>query len=347
MYVFSGTDPEYHDNLRYFIREGMQEDDGCDYYIVLQRGEGLIEIGELPLLPTNAQTINHPNECFDLGTVGWLLDDQIVDVSKYKFFIWLNSSVRGPFLPAYMKGVMHWTQAFTNKLTDVVKLVGATINCGGAYEMPATPHVQTYVVATDRTGLMVLRNKRTVLNCWSNIGETVMHSELGASKAIIEAGYNLDCLMLRYQGLDWRDSRASACNANFNPVQQSFYDGINVDPLEVLFIKVKDSMKAAGWGHVAQAVKYDEWEQQQRQNPPPSAEARYAEVATNEWTQLAPRRIAEANRHGSACFDHEFYVSANRFDLGWIMMQPDPPNVAWGHFINSGILEGRPHRFTC
>ncbi|MCJ1464019.1 hypothetical protein MMC07_002629 [Pseudocyphellaria aurata] len=40
------------------------------------------------------------------------------------------------------------------------------------------------------------------------------------------------------QGLDWREPQANACNAGLNPIQNLFYDGINVNPLEVLFIKV-------------------------------------------------------------------------------------------------------------
>ena len=42
--------------------------------------------------------------------------------------------------------------------------------------------------------------------------------------------------------MDWRDARAAACNSGRNPIQQYFYDGINV----------KGSMRAAGWEHVAQ-----------------------------------------------------------------------------------------------
>ena len=39
--------------------------------------------------------------CFDWGTVGWLLRTKQVDTQRYKSFVFLNSSVRGPFLPAY------------------------------------------------------------------------------------------------------------------------------------------------------------------------------------------------------------------------------------------------------
>ena len=37
IYVFSDTDKEYIYNLRYFVREGIKEGDGCDYVIVIQR----------------------------------------------------------------------------------------------------------------------------------------------------------------------------------------------------------------------------------------------------------------------------------------------------------------------
>ena len=69
----------------------------------------------------------------------------------FKYFVWLNSSVRGPFLPAYHPAGLHWTTAFVRKLRGDVKLVGSTINCGGAYALSAQqPHIQSYAVATDQ-----------------------------------------------------------------------------------------------------------------------------------------------------------------------------------------------------
>lgn len=45
----------------------------------------------------------------------------------------------------------------------------------------------------------MLQKKGSVLKCYSNMAETVTYSEIGMSIAIIEAGYNIDSLMLRYQ----------------------------------------------------------------------------------------------------------------------------------------------------
>ena len=48
--------------------------------------------------------------------------------------------------------------------------------------------------------------------------DTIWHSELGASAAILEAGYNLDCLMVKYQGVDWRNASFHDCNGRVNPM---------------------------------------------------------------------------------------------------------------------------------
>eukprot|EP00891_Asterochloris_glomerata_P004976 jgi/Astpho2/4976/fgenesh1_pg.00070_%23_29_t len=327
IYVFSGNDPEYMENLSYFLWEGIQEADGCEYIIVLQQGSDLHQLESRPPLPTNARYMEHPNSCFDIGTVGWVLNHEDVVVSQYQYFVWLNSSVRGPFLPAYLRGKMHWTAAFTSRITDSVKLVGSTINCGRAYEMAPTPHVQTYVVATDQVGLKVLRDKGTVFKCHDDMAQLVMQSELGASRAILDAGYNLDCLLIRYQGLDWRDSRAAACNANVNPIQ------------------VKASMADAMWYHVRQAKKYSQWVRDEADHS--NQEARFNSIATNHWLDILPFRKAQAEQHGQDCFDQDFYIAANKYDLAFMAQQPDPKAAAWQHFLNMGIGEGRPHRYLC
>ena len=38
LYIFSNTDAEYENNMRFFLRHGVRADDGCDYVIVIQTG---------------------------------------------------------------------------------------------------------------------------------------------------------------------------------------------------------------------------------------------------------------------------------------------------------------------
>ncbi len=49
--------------------------------------------------------------------------------NKYKYFIFLNSSVRGPFYPSYLPPSWQWTQAFTDRLVGDIKLVGSSLVC--------------------------------------------------------------------------------------------------------------------------------------------------------------------------------------------------------------------------
>lgn len=58
---------------------------------------------ELPELPDNAKYLHHPNECYDWGTFGWVFTTEGIAPSSYQYFIFVNSSVRGPFLPAYLQ----------------------------------------------------------------------------------------------------------------------------------------------------------------------------------------------------------------------------------------------------
>lgn len=123
---------------------------------------------------------------------------------------------------------------------------------------------------------------------------TNRYAEMGSSAAILAAGYNIDSLMLRYQGVDWRDKANWGCNAGWvanlyvcvltsdtvffgpasapalscslvcpgipllplgsnrrlasisppppvcsiNPYAEYMYDGVNLSPFEVMFVKV-------------------------------------------------------------------------------------------------------------
>ena len=126
----------------------------------------------MPRLPRNARYIIHRNECFDWGTIGWLLKSGQVAIHDFKYVVIMNSSVRGPFLPLYYKvgsyspctmllllmqsddsaverlltcwycdklisGLSqtetHWTTLYTSRINDTIKLVGSTINCQPVY----------------------------------------------------------------------------------------------------------------------------------------------------------------------------------------------------------------------
>ena len=50
-------------------------------------------------------------------------------IRRYRYFMFLNSSVRGPFYPSYQPQGWAWPRAFTDRLSADVKVVASSIVC--------------------------------------------------------------------------------------------------------------------------------------------------------------------------------------------------------------------------
>lgn len=132
-------------NLQFFVQHGLHSK--ADFLFIVNGNATLDTL--IPDGIPNIRILRRGNDCFDLGGIGEVLNaNDSALVKKYKRFILMNASVRGPFMPIWSYDC--WTDMFLNKLNDEVKLVGTTYNCGG------TKHVQSMVFATDRIGLNVL-----------------------------------------------------------------------------------------------------------------------------------------------------------------------------------------------
>lgn len=98
--------------------------------------------------------------------------------------------------------------------------------------MLVLPHVESTLMATDQVGLKLLQ-EAGAFECYSTWREAKVKGEVAASAAILKDGYNLDCLMLRYQGIDWQDNSKWRCGNMISPHQEGTYDGTSLNPLEV------------------------------------------------------------------------------------------------------------------
>ena len=211
-------------------------DSAVDYlFIVNGDSQQMDDLRALAHRHTNVRVFQRPNSCYDGGSIGEVLRAHPDLSHAYAFFVFINSSVRGPFFPRYFQR-RPWTQAFTALLTDDVKLVGTTISC------EISVHVQSMVLAMDRVGLDTIA-AAGALKCPLSLGEAVASYELGSSAAILDAGFNIDSLMIRYRGIDWRHNRDLRCNAQQNPQKDGMNDGLALDPFEVLFVKAKASLQ--------------------------------------------------------------------------------------------------------
>jgi len=197
-----------------------------------------------------------PNKGYDFGlwTRG-LKELETGSVKRYrkrmKYFVFLNSGVRGPFLTvaaAGSKSHRHiWTELLGDLLDDEIKLVGPSINCmcvkhEVTQERRCTAHIQSYTLATDRVGLQILKDAKVFGPMYKTKNEVIHACELGASEAILKAGYNLQALMTKYRKVDWRDKSTQNCNNFVNPTEMFGANGLTLNPFEVMFVKAKSYM---------------------------------------------------------------------------------------------------------
>ena len=254
----------------------------------------------MPLLPkTNAYYIQHENKCFDFGTIGWFFTkytignpsinqtsiinsnhieyQQKFNLTQYKYFIFINSSVRGPFFPSYFlkfqsdyKQDFHqpfyWYYIFTKRINNKVKLIGCTISCATSL------HVQSYFLTTDFIGLSVLletggndgRHNTGVFACLSSKSDTIWASELGISNKILESNYMINCLLTKYQNLDFSKKSNYKCTIYGNPYADKNIDGVSLEPYEVVFVKFND--KESTTDGQERAKLYQRWMEQAKTN---------------------------------------------------------------------------------
>ena len=103
------------ENIDFFIKQGLH---GAADFIFILNGVDDPTYLEIPRKP-NIRIVTRPNLCYDLGSYGEVLRQDAI-WTKYKRFIMLNASIRGPFLPYWSKAC--WSDLYLSKLTGKTKV---------------------------------------------------------------------------------------------------------------------------------------------------------------------------------------------------------------------------------
>ena len=176
---------------------------------------------------------------------------------QYKYFIFLNSSIRGPFYPSYMPLGWQWTMAYTQRFRGDVKLVSSSLVCLPQLDAGGFgPKVESWAFAIDQEALDLVTAAgvfylRTCKLCDDGV---VVMGEYGLSNTLLNKGHNIATLMSRYNpDTDWREERHWHCNSNVHPSRHGTYDSISMHPFETVFLK-------ASW-HVGEPhlTRYTNW----------------------------------------------------------------------------------------
>jgi hypothetical protein len=162
------------------------------------------------------------NKGYDFG--GWSDGLSLVfgkEIEKYTYFIFVNSSVIGPFLPDGTP-LESWPDIYISKLNGEhnVKIVGSTINTEGGNTKVISnnqlrksilirnpmldAHVQSYIFCVDIESLFyfieegIFDTKQYITEFGNAINKEVL-----MSRKMIEKGWNIGCLFHHYVGVDF------------------------------------------------------------------------------------------------------------------------------------------------
>lgn len=230
-------DHEVNDNLLFFSRNGYIDDPKYTFIFIFNN-----PTLDLEFVPKkkNIMVLRRDNVGFDFGGWTYVLFQKNPDNSQkfiyeeYDYFIFLNSTIIGPFFPLYYKQKEYdnWIEIFIKGLNDEIKLVGTSV----AF-FRNRPFISSSFLVTDQIGLRIGINKGIFDLNKINLSkrDIVLSKEMGLSNAIIDAGYNIKCMLKYYENIDFRKYKpkyATICHLN----PHHYYE-ININPYEIIFIK--------------------------------------------------------------------------------------------------------------
>ena len=229
----------YNNRVKAFIKKCIFDDDNVDFIIISNINNQNNNNNFLKTISKkkNVKILIRNNVGYDFG--GWsdaLLKNNLYE--NYNNYIFVNSSVVGPFLKPDFQG--KWTDLYTNGLKDNVKLFGSTINTAG--DALNWAHVQSYIFSMDKTTLKYLIDCSifSMTNYAKTFNSAIYEKEVLMSRKIIQNNWNIGSLMKYYENVDFtfRDKTPNDYNIIFlDDIMYPHNRNITWNEQEIAFIK--------------------------------------------------------------------------------------------------------------
>jgi hypothetical protein len=244
-YAYYEKNDLYKKNFEYFLDNGIVKN--VDYYIILN-GECTVPIIDMP----NITIIHRENKGYDFGAYSYAIKQL---KSKYDYYFFINTSVRGPYLDKY-KNSKNWTECFIDLFNKKdIKLVGTSINIYpfNIFEdynlktiykknKPFT-HIQSMVFCIDNEYFEFLKthnffNEDELNNC-NNIEYVIAYKEFGLTQLALMNGWNINSILPKYKNIDYRKIKKDFNKSSLNgdPYFKNAYFGKTIDKYDAIFLK--------------------------------------------------------------------------------------------------------------
>ena len=215
MYAYYEKNEEYKENLIYFLQNGLLE--YVDYYIIIN-GECTVDIPNL----NNIKVLKRENKGFDFGAWSYCIKQL---TKEYDYYVFLNTSVRGPYLSEEdINNNVTWLDKFLVLFNNEdIKMVGTTINIyqgfteqieeyknNYGYEPPYT-HIQSMFFILNNEGLNYLLSQNffdeELINSYIDAQKIVINNEIRLSQLILLNNWNINSIVPKYKDIDYRTQK--------------------------------------------------------------------------------------------------------------------------------------------
>lgn len=133
-------------NFEFFLKHALHAH--ADFIFILN---GPTNIDETIPRANNIRIVRKENTCYDLGSYGIVLNENEREVvHRYRWFVMMNASIRGPFMPHWSDAC--WSDSYLSKVTDRVKVSNCPPPPCSAYSDQST-----YSLSTARWHVLQLR----------------------------------------------------------------------------------------------------------------------------------------------------------------------------------------------
>lgn len=171
---------------------------------------------------------------------------------RYKYFIFINSSLRGPFMPKWTPYGFHFTNVLTQmmKEDERVKIAGSYITClAGAFEPFQRVVMESLFFCLDDESLRWMIDDG-VFNIREDKSEIAIFGEYSLMESVLKRGWRAEGLSMRYaKGLDWKNKKHGSCNDNRHSSRRGILDGeVSPNLLEHIFVKTSWCVRASEAG---------------------------------------------------------------------------------------------------
>jgi len=242
IYHYFEKNASYRDNLLHFLAFGILAH--LDYIFVVS-GIHTLDLPELP----NVRYHFTGSKKSDFGGYAQLINEGL-SLDTYNNIFFINSSVRGPFMPSYFH--QPWCDVFLEQMHCDVGIVGTSIctlkdsfrhsinyqsRFGGA---PPYSHVQTMAYVLRKEVLAkVIADSFYQADRDATKTLAIENYEIHLSQLVLKLGWNLRCLLPEFNSIDYRlpHTNPNPTSTVGDPNEVLGYFGRSAHPYETIFVK--------------------------------------------------------------------------------------------------------------